>query len=205
VAAPVVALLAVGTFVRNEDWHDGARLFASAATGEGQARGLLNVAASLVQDGKLDKAESTLLRAAELDPRDPSALVNLGGIALMRGDPVAAEAWCRRALAVAPVSDGWQNLAKALALQGRVAEAMEANRAALELAPSDTDARVDLAVLQYRTGDVAGALAGWGAGPRRWPTPSAPSRSRRAIRGRAPSWHGSAGGGSLAVHRPHEK
>lgn len=158
-AAPLVLLLMAGTAIRNSQWHDPTTLYADALTGGSQARGLLNVAAGLVQQGRLDDAEAILRRAAALDPRDPSALVNLGSVALIRGDPIAAEGWFRRGLAVAPVADGWYDLGMALAQQRRDAEAMDAYRAALALAPEHADALVNLAVLQYRGGDRAGALA----------------------------------------------
>ncbi len=159
-AAPLAAALAAATALRNADWRDPAILYGDAAREAGAEGSLLNVAAALAERGRLDEAEETLRRLVEVQPRDPSAYVNLGSIALTRGRAQDAERWLRRALEITdalPIA--WYDLGMALAAQRRPAEAARAYEAALGLDPRLTDARVNLAVLRWDAHDVPGALA----------------------------------------------
>lgn len=74
----------------------------------------------LRQDGDLAGARAALIRAVELDPIDPAALLALGDLELGRGDLDAAEAYYRRALVVRPyASRGFKLVALARARAGQ--------------------------------------------------------------------------------------
>jgi Flp pilus assembly protein TadD len=158
-AAPLAALLAAGTVARNEVWRDPAQLLADVKSGEGAGRGVLTLAATLRARGELDEAERLLLNRIRSYPRDPGACVNLGMIALARKRGPAAEAWFRKALALAPwLADAWYDLGIALELQGRTAEARAAYETALAHEPGHAEASVNVAVLHFQAGDVRRAL-----------------------------------------------
>jgi tetratricopeptide (TPR) repeat protein len=161
VAAPVVLLLAAGTWVRDGAWRDPARLFADeAGVGPGSARGLLTVAATLRTRGRLDEAERVLRRLVAIAPDEPGAYVNLGNVALDRGRLEEAERHYRTALARNPrMGDAWFDLGVALSRANRLPEAMDAYREAIACDPGYASARVNLALLQLRGGDANAALA----------------------------------------------
>jgi tetratricopeptide (TPR) repeat protein len=158
-AVPLAAVLAVGTVARNQVWRDPAILLADVKTGEGAARGVLTLAATLKARGELDEAERLLLDHVGRHPRDPGACVNLGMIALERGRGSDAEGWFRKALAVAPwLADAWYDLGIALELQGRAGEALAAYETALAREPGHAEASVNLSALYFQAGDLPRAL-----------------------------------------------
>ena len=61
-----------------------------------------NVAAMLMNLGRLQEARGHLERALQIQPGDPDALVNLARILLALGDPAGAEALAQRALRANP-------------------------------------------------------------------------------------------------------
>jgi arylsulfatase A-like enzyme len=109
--------------------------------------------------GALDRARTLFERGLDLDPDNALLLHNRGIVALMGGDPAAAEDWLRRAVAIEPYSDNlFSDLGLALARQQRGDEAAEAYRRALALNPSFHPARVNLAVTLHRAGQSDAAL-----------------------------------------------
>lgn len=97
---------------------------------------------ALMHGGRLEAALEQLLAALALRPDSLEALVNLAVVQGRSGHPVAAEATSRRILKQRPASpEIWNNLCLSLIQQGRVAEAIEAVQAALELAPEDRTLR----------------------------------------------------------------
>ncbi len=161
VAAPAIALLGAGTFARNERWRDPASLYADEVSSRpGAPRGLLTVAATLLERGDLDGAEKVLRRAIELDPRGAGAYVNLGSVELGRGHDAEAARWYRRALALdANHADAWFNLGLVLSREGEHLEAARAYENVLKIDPGRSDARVNLALLRHDGGNDERALA----------------------------------------------
>src|SRR5829696_1544071 len=96
---------------------------------------------------RLARAVAALLNARRADVRGPAAddLLERAAEADGRGDHRTAERLCRQAIAAAPrAPDGWMNLGLALQLQGRLDDALEALRRAVELAPRSAPALYNL-------------------------------------------------------------
>jgi tetratricopeptide (TPR) repeat protein len=160
-AAPVVALLALGTHARNEQWREPTLLYASTGTeGPGAVRNLLSLSVAHRDRGEFDLAERALRRAIELAPREPEAYADMGSLELARGRPESAERWLRMAIdrnmGIATV---WHNLGSSLERQSRPDEAMSAYERALQLNPSHPQTRTLWALLAYRRGDKGAARA----------------------------------------------
>jgi Flp pilus assembly protein TadD len=159
-AAPMAALLAAGTFARNEVWRDPVLLLADVRSGEGADRGAIGLAETLRVRGQLDEAERILREHVRTHPRDPAGYANLGMVALERKRGADAEAWFRKTLALVPAdADTWYDLGLAFALQARNDDARAAYEKALALQPGHPVASVRLAVLRWESGDAAVALA----------------------------------------------
>ncbi len=104
-------------------------------------RTLVRAAAGLERAGRF--AEAEIAYAAILDrwPASFGALMGLGNARFSLGDPRGAEAVFRRLLAQdSHVSAAWNNLAHALARQGRRSEAIAAARNAVRLGGGHLDA-----------------------------------------------------------------
>jgi tetratricopeptide (TPR) repeat protein len=88
-------------------------------------------------------AAAAFRRAAELDPRRPGPLNNLGNTAYMRGDLDGAVAWWEKSLAAAPDQlDARLNLAKLQCERGRLKECAAQLEEVLRRDPSNAKARV---------------------------------------------------------------
>ena len=101
------------------------------------------------------------LRAAMAEMPDDARLPQLLGALLAECDgmPDAIKAF-RRAIALRPAAASWSNLGKALAAEGRFAEADAAHGQALALAPSDAQLALNRAVALLKSGRLA---EGWEA------------------------------------------
>lgn len=116
--------------------------------------------AALIDQGRLDEAEAALLRAIELDPNNPHLQLRLGDLLWLKGQPAAAISVYSETINRSPDS------ARAYTARGVVFgelklldEAMADHRRALELAPRDANAHLEMAkALSYR-GDVVAAEA----------------------------------------------
>jgi Flp pilus assembly protein TadD len=97
--------------------------------------------AALDQLGRFDEARRAYQEALAVRPDDPGVLTNLGVSHLMAGEPADAEAILRQASALpgAP-PEARQNLAIAIALQGRFDEAEQLER--IDLPPGVASANV---------------------------------------------------------------
>ena len=119
--------------------------------------------AALDQLGRFSEARQAYQEALAIQPNDPSVLTNMGVSHLMEGDPAAAEPFLRQAMAQpnAP-AESRQNLAIAVALQGRFDEAQQLER--IDLAPAQAAANIaylrGLLSDPHRWGDVAQQRAG---------------------------------------------
>lgn len=108
----------------------------------------LAAAVDLEQVGRIDAAQRAYATAAARWPDNLLALAGLGNTAYARADFIAAERAYRDILERDPErADIWNNLAYALAEQGRLDTAMDAIRRALELEPANpnfTDSLIEL-------------------------------------------------------------
>ncbi len=119
------------------------------------------LAALLVERGDRAGAEAQYRQVVERAPRQYTALVNLGQ--LLMSDPARRDeaiALLRRAVEVKPDGHaGHANLAQALGMAGRLAEATMAIDAALRLRPLDHQMWQIKASISAAAGDQAGAAA----------------------------------------------
>ena len=80
--------------------------------------------AALDQQENYDLARKHYAKALQITPHDPNVMANVGLSFALSGDPVTAEGWLRRAVAVPGASQSVrQNLALILQLQGKNEEA----------------------------------------------------------------------------------
>lgn len=100
-------------------------------------------------------------------PRDPMAWMLLGCLQALRGDPVAAETACRRAVALAPgMHEAWHHLGEALQAQQRWREAAEAYARAL---PGHSGEHFNLGLCEEMQGQLDRALTHYLAAVRALP------------------------------------
>ncbi|MEM7434933.1 MAG: tetratricopeptide repeat protein [Myxococcota bacterium] len=103
---------------------------------------LVHRALPLIRKGQLQRAEATLDRAWELDPRNPQAMAGYATLYVAAGDGEAGEKWAKRAVAKRPRRVQYRVLlGDALMLQDRPREARKAWRKALEQDPENRAAR----------------------------------------------------------------
>jgi len=114
-------------------------LVAQADASDWRARSALGVA--LDQLGRFAEARRAYDEALAIQPNEPSVLTNIGVSHLMAGEPAEAEAVLRQAVSLpnAP-AHARQNLAIALALQGRFDEAEQIER--IDLPPAQAAANM---------------------------------------------------------------
>ena len=80
--------------------------------------------AALDQQEQYELARKHYTRALNITPNDPSVMANMGLSYALSGDPVTAESWLKRAVALPGASKSVrQNLALVLQLQGKTEEA----------------------------------------------------------------------------------
>lgn len=123
-------------------------------TAPGYARLWSLKGAALDQQENYDLARKHYAKALQITPHDPNIMANVGLSFALSGDPVTAEGWLRRAVAVPGASQSVrQNLALILQLQGKSEEAKRyagrSNSPALRAAPKPSQARQ---ASPYKTG-----------------------------------------------------
>ncbi len=157
-AAVLVALLAVLTFQRNQVWTDRVSLLRDAAVkAPANARVHVNLAQALMLAGKdPGEARAHCLAALKLDPREASALNNLGILAYGAGEVRAALEYFKKAVEIEPRATVFRmQLAKTLLRLGRYRAAEREFQKILALAPDNSEARAGLryiAALNQRRG-----------------------------------------------------
>ena len=114
-------------------------------TAPGYARLWSLKGAALDQQENYDLARKHYAKALQITPHDPNVMANVGLSFALSGDPVTAEGWLRRAVAVPGASQSVrQNLALILQLQGKNEEAKRyagrGNAPALRAAPTPSQA-----------------------------------------------------------------
>ena len=108
--------------------------------------------------GRLDEAESFLVRAKQEEPHSIDLLNAQANLAWLRAQWPLAEERFREALAMAPDNPTvWANLGLCLHDAGRLDEAASALIRAIELDPLHVDARVNAALVCMDRGEVAAA------------------------------------------------
>jgi hypothetical protein len=119
------SVLAVATWNRNPVWRNEEALWRDAAgKSPGHFRPVSNWGAALLKQRRFAEAATVLRRGTEIDPRSIPARVQLGVTLYLAGDPVAAEAELRRAVALAPDDpDALLNLSALLRAVGKGPEA----------------------------------------------------------------------------------
>jgi tetratricopeptide (TPR) repeat protein len=126
-AAAVAALLAFGAATRVQlgTWRDSESLFRHALrVTEDNHVAHINLAPSLLAEGRLDEASAHLLAALRLVPASPVATGLLGDVRLRQQRVGEAVRLYRQALTLDPDARRWRlALARALVVQGRVDEA----------------------------------------------------------------------------------
>lgn len=146
-AFSLVALLAVGTHLRNQTWRDKVTLWSDVvAKSPGNSRARADLGASLVEVGRVDEGVRHLERAIELDPDYALPYYNLGTIAAASGHVDEAAGYLRRSIELDPDYAGaHNNLGYLLLLTGHPDEAIPHLEEAVRLAPLAPQAMVALA------------------------------------------------------------
>lgn len=106
---------------------------------------LVHRALPLIRRGELKRAEATLDRAWELDPRNPQAMAGYAALYVQAGDGEGAEKWAERAVSKRPRRAQYHVLlGDAFMLQGKSRQARRAWRRALQQDPQNRAARTRL-------------------------------------------------------------
>jgi tetratricopeptide (TPR) repeat protein len=121
--------------------------------------------AALLAGGRSETAQASFQRASELQATEPRfreqevvALRSLARTRRVAGDVEGAQAALERATGLAPAdADAWSERADLALEHGQPGQAREAYSRLLELRPDDAAAHNNLALLLFRSGDVAGA------------------------------------------------
>jgi tetratricopeptide (TPR) repeat protein len=168
VAMPILAVLAIASFVETGIWRDGVSLFTT-WTGRfphyAMAHSSLGV--MLIGQGEAGAAIAPLRKALSITERSAEAHYNLGvALMLTRQDRTTREealTHLRRASELAPFfPPAYVDAAKALLLLDRPVEAETEARAALRLAPGFPPALLDLADALYGQARYAEAADAYG-------------------------------------------
>jgi DNA-binding response OmpR family regulator len=113
---------------------------------------LVHRALPLIRRGELGRAEATLDRAWELDPKNPQAMAGYARLYLARKDADRAVKWARKAVRKRSKRAQYHILyGDALELQGNESQARAAWRRALQVDPGNKTARSRLASSRTRT------------------------------------------------------
>jgi Tfp pilus assembly protein PilF len=118
----------------------------------------------LLELGNLDGAEQAFTGALRLNTLPLDVRINLGIVSLRRGQVKQAEAYFLAALASSQLASSQRvqalnNLGMVRATQGRSAEAEQAFKEAVALAPGDADARRNLGLAYLEKGQMQAGIA----------------------------------------------
>jgi tetratricopeptide (TPR) repeat protein len=130
-----------------------------------EARALVGVGLTEAVLGRRERSLAPTRRALELAPDNPHVLATAGAVFLYREEAVEAERWLRRSLALHPNQvHPALNLAVALNMQGRTAEAqaqVERARGLAELLAPELPFLDRVTAEVYTRSDPARAIAAW--------------------------------------------
>lgn len=107
--------------------------------------GYLRLGSVLARGDRPEAAVGVLEKAAELAPGAPEARLRLAELLVRLGQPERAAVYARQALDIAPSDTAHNIMGAALASQGKLPEAIEHFRTAVQMAPSNESARNNLA------------------------------------------------------------
>jgi Flp pilus assembly protein TadD len=165
-----VALAATGLAVRSTlraaEWQDDVTLFSVTAPRTPDARAWSNLGTGYLRQGNREAAKAALVRALELNPKNPLALLDLGLVETDLEDLDAAEASFERLATLEPRWPGAENgLAIVAMKRWDYPRARTHLVHALELAPADRDAAANLASVDARLASARAFLAAAPEGP----------------------------------------
>jgi tetratricopeptide (TPR) repeat protein len=151
IGAAAVVVLGVRAALRDRDWRDDVRLFASAvATEPSSVTAHFNYGNALKDVGDLAGAETQWVKALAIQPLDPGTHAQLGTLAATRGDYATAERHYRIALrGDVSLSEAHLNLARICERTGRPEEAREHYLAAAADPGFSTQARARMQALAW--------------------------------------------------------
>jgi arylsulfatase A-like enzyme/Flp pilus assembly protein TadD len=133
--------LAAGGDLRGAETHFRAALASSMPTADVH----LGLALCFASTGRAREAEGALMEARRLEPGNPVVEANLGSLALEAGDMAKAAEFLRAALRIDPdLHQARFNLARALARQGRRADAIEEAETLLQRLPPQAPQRAEV-------------------------------------------------------------
>jgi Tfp pilus assembly protein PilF len=147
--------LAATTFARARVWTSEQSLWADAAAkSPHKFRPKLQLARTLFRSDP-ERAESLLLEARQLEPRNPETYTQMGTLMLDQRNPYGARGEFEDALRLSTSPDTLSNRGTALFLLGRLGEAESDFQRALDLQPCHYNARHNLVLLYRHRGDQA--------------------------------------------------
>lgn len=149
IGALIVALLGVGTIVRNAAWRDRVTFWSDAVSKSPESpRAHNSLGRALADEGRLEEADREFREALRIKPRHTESHFNLGLVAYQRGRDAEAIEHYTAALEIDPsYARAHNNLAAALVRQGRHEEAIHHFRETVRLDPYHTRAHFNLALL----------------------------------------------------------
>lgn len=148
-AAVVIVALAVGTFMRNADYHSRLVLWSSVTeVVPNNARAHFNVGLSLVAEERYEEAIESLERAVEIMPDFDFVLLQLGIVHLNQRNPAEAERWLNKAQAIRPRLRSLNYLlALASQQQGKIPAAIRYYQKSIEMEPALYEAYANLGMI----------------------------------------------------------
>jgi len=158
-ALTTIPVLFAATVLRNRTWADETTLWADAAAqNPDSARAWYGAGEALRHARRFPEAAAAYARAAELDPADVDAAINLGIVRAESGDEDGARAAWQAVLRRAPTSCAAHNNLAGLAFRaGRLDEATASYTATLGWCAEDPIAHLNLGNLAWQRADARAA------------------------------------------------
>jgi protein O-mannosyl-transferase len=160
VCAGIVCLEVVRIRDRNRDFASAETLWRQNVRDcPGNVRGVVNLAAALIRQGRLDEAEPLVRQALAARPTDDQSLINLGRIHAERGDNADAVQAFTEALRCKPARvEARINRAIVMSRDGRFAEALADLEAAITARPDLAKGWLARGVVLIRQGRPEAAI-----------------------------------------------
>ncbi len=157
----VAGALTYGTIERNRTYHSEALMWRDVLTKRPRnARAAENLGVSLLAEGKLSEALTTLQEAVKISPRSANVRNALGFALVAHGRLDEAIESFREALRLKPLYPrALVNMGNAMNDKGQPEEALAFFAQAVQIRPNDTDARLNLGNSYLGRGDVDEAIA----------------------------------------------
>ncbi len=145
----IIAILAVGTYYRNEIWGSELNLWRdSARKSPNKDRPAINLATALAQQGRFEEAKHEIVRFLADNPNSIEGRNNLGAVLSLQGKYEEAAYQVFEALRIDPKNPiAHNNLGAILVRQGNYSEALIHFEEAIRNKPDFEDARKNLDVI----------------------------------------------------------